>query len=111
MISFQSFRTLFACLCLLNALTLLAPVRAEVILDGSLGRQGAIPLGMQKTYAIDASVGRVAGNNLFHSFSRFNLESGTLAHFTDNQNSAIAHVIARVTGGSPSELNGTLTQV
>lgn len=81
---------------------------AEVVLDGSLGHRGNLPIGLQKTYTIDASLGQKLGRNLFHSFNQFSIESGETAHFTDLTSSPIEHVIARVTGGSPSDLNGTL---
>lgn len=83
-------------------------LHAEVTLDGSLGPAGAIKLNTDNTYAIDSSVGKLVGSNLFHSFGRFNLEIGTIAHFTDSTESAIANVIARVTDGTPSSIDGTI---
>ncbi|MBL8409173.1 MAG: filamentous hemagglutinin N-terminal domain-containing protein [Candidatus Accumulibacter phosphatis] len=49
----------------------------------------------------------VVGNNLFHSFSQFNIDTGQTADFTTST-SALANVISRVTGGSLSQINGTL---
>ncbi len=49
--------------------------------------------------------GTTAGTNLFHSFQQFSLPSGTA--FFDN-NLAIQNIIARVTGGLPSDINGLL---
>jgi filamentous hemagglutinin family protein len=50
--------------------------------------------------------GTVAGNNLFHSFSTFNLGTGDTADFNVSGN--IANILARVTGG-PSTIDGTIT--
>jgi large exoprotein involved in heme utilization and adhesion len=43
---------------------------AEVTLDGTLGRGGALP---GPDYLIRADLGRQHGGNLFHSFKDFNL--------------------------------------
>lgn len=50
-----------------------------------------------------------AGANLFHSFLRFGIDAGQTALFTQAADSApIANVIARVSGGAISQLDGTL---
>lgn len=81
--------------------------RAEVALDGSLGSAASIPLN-NNTYLIDSSVGLQAGSNLFHSFGRFNLETGTTALFSATGANPISHIIARVTGGEASDIDGTI---
>ena len=45
---------------------------AEVVLDGTLGRGGALS---GPDYLIGADLGQQHGDNLFHSFQSFNLES------------------------------------
>lgn len=50
--------------------------------------------------------GTTAGNNLFHSFSTFNLGTGNTADFNVSAN--ITNILARVTGG-PSSIDGTIT--
>lgn len=53
-----------------------------------------------------------AAPNLFHSFFRFELDAGQTALFTQAINDGtdpISNVIARVSGGLPSTINGTLT--
>jgi filamentous hemagglutinin family protein len=51
-------------------------------------------------------MGTTVGNNLFHSFSQFNLSPGDVATFSGPAN--IRNVISRVTGGSPSTIDGTI---
>ena len=86
--------------------------RAEVITDGTLGGpagpvgSGAIPGVGTTTYHITDSLGKRAGQNLFHSFSGFNVGTGESATFTGS--SGIRNILSRVTGGSYSSIDGTL---
>ena len=80
-----------------------AAARAEVVLDGTLGRAGALA---GPEFRIRAEDGRRAGDNLFHSFSRFNLANRERATFSGP--GSIRHVIGRVTGGEASSIDGTL---
>jgi filamentous hemagglutinin family protein len=50
--------------------------------------------------------GTQAGSNLFHSFGQFGLSAGQTANFQSNP--AIQNILGRVTGGSPSLINGRL---
>jgi filamentous hemagglutinin family protein len=50
--------------------------------------------------------GAVRGSNLFHSFQQFNINSGQRVYF--NNPSGIANIFSRITGGSVSNINGTL---
>ena len=50
--------------------------------------------------------GTTAGNNLFHSFSTFNLGTGDTADFNVSNN--VTNILARVTGGA-STIDGTIT--
>lgn len=52
------------------------------------------------------SGGTLAGNNLFHGFSSFHLHEGEQAVFTGSNN--IENIIARITGGETSWINGTI---
>ncbi len=82
---------------------LAAGAHAEVTLDGTLGRAGALP---GPDYQIGADLGQPHGGNLFHSFRDFNLQSHESATFSGpNQ---VQNVISRVTGGNPSSIDGTL---
>lgn len=50
--------------------------------------------------------GTTAGSNLFQSFQRFGLNQGQVANFVANP--AMQNILARVTGGEASVLNGVL---
>ena len=96
------------CLALLFCSGLLYPwllpaSHAQITLDGSLGPRGALT---GPHYAIPESVGQTRGPNLFHSFGRFNLFRGERATFTGP--TTIANILSRVTGGSPSSIDGTI---
>ena len=100
---------------------LIAPSRAQVIPDASL------PLPSNVTLEVDATGleadrlriegGTIAGSNLFHSFDRFDLPSNTIAEFItlptdvslDASLSSITNIIARITGGQISTIDGTLS--
>ena len=55
---------------------------------------------------ISANYGRQVGTNLFQSFSQFNLSYPQSATFTGPAN--VHNILARVTGGSPSSIDGTI---
>lgn len=74
-----------------------------VVLDTSFGTGGALA---GPNYTIGASMGLTRGNNLFQSFSQFNLVQGDVATFTGPAN--IQNILARVTGGGPSSIDGTI---
>ena len=57
-------------------------------------------------YAITQDLGVTAGNNLFHSFHTFNIYQGESAAFSGAPH--IENVISRVTGGSASNIDGTV---
>ncbi len=52
------------------------------------------------------SGGRIKGTNQFHSFSQFSVGTGDIASF--NGLPVIQNILARVTGGTRSEIDGTL---
>jgi filamentous hemagglutinin family protein len=51
--------------------------------------------------------GSLSGNHLFHSFSEFSVPTGGEASFSHGLN--VQNIFARVTGNSPSSLNGRLS--
>jgi filamentous hemagglutinin family protein len=87
----------------IGLLIICANSEASVVLDGRLGPVGALP---GPDFEIKASFGQQRGTNLFHSFSQFDLHPHETATFSGP--SDITHVISRVTGNTPSYLNGLL---
>lgn len=79
--------------------------QAQIRTDGSLGPAAQTLTG--PNYSIPQTLGKLAGNNLFHSFQTFNLASGEAANFSTTS-PRLANVISRVTGGELSQINGTL---
>src|SRR5688500_8193828 len=78
-------------------------IYAQVETDGTVGPRLQLD---GPEFAIRADLGTRAGRNLFHSFERFSLGTGERATFTGpNQ---IRNVISRVTGGAPSDIDGTI---
>lgn len=90
----------------LSLLLLAAPAlaAAQIATDGSAGAAQVLK---GPAYVVPESLGRLAGSNLFHSFSQFNLFAGESASFVLGT-PGIAHVISRVTGGAPSFIDGLL---
>lgn len=78
------------------------PVKAQIIPDGSVGSV-VTPNGISND-RIDG--GALRGNNLFHSFSEFNINNGRGVYF--NQTLDVNNIFTRVTGTNPSNINGTL---
>jgi filamentous hemagglutinin family protein len=84
-------------------LSVVSLAHGEVVFDGTLGTTGSLP---GPNFVIDAPLGQQVGDNLFHSFERFNLNPTESATFTGP--ATINNVINRVTGGQPSHINGLL---
>lgn len=76
---------------------------AEVVTDGSLGQQVSLS---GPDYQITADLGQQYDSNLFHSFSQLNLLSTESATFSGPD--SVRYIIARVTGGSSSLIEGLL---
>jgi filamentous hemagglutinin family protein len=98
-------------LALIAGLVVCTRAGAQVVTDGSLGPAGVVPPGLlpdgrTATYRIDEALGQRRGQNLFHSFSSFDLLSSESAAFTADL--PTRRVLARVTGGAASSINGAL---
>ena len=78
---------------------------AQVVLDGKFGSTGPLT---GPNYDISAGLGAIRGNNLFQSFSQFDLKSGDVATFTGPANIQIQNILSRVTGGTASSIDGTI---
>ncbi|SEH08821.1 two-partner secretion domain-containing protein [Candidatus Venteria ishoeyi] len=92
--------------CFLVGFILCSGLHAEVIIDASFSNQIKALQPYQGEYAISQDLGKTVGTNLFHSFQQFNLGNTETAAFSGNAN--IQNVISRVTGGSPSDIRGTI---
>src|SRR5262245_4170690 len=90
-----------------------------VVRDDTLGEgkgdvvgPGVDPLGHEATYLIGPELGEQRGSNLFHSFASFGIGENETATFTGpdpiDGPQSVSNVISRVTGGDPSEIDGTL---
>lgn len=90
-----TFFALFACPLVARA--------QSISTDGSLGPRGTL---LGPNYQIGAGLGTQNGANLFHSFRDFNINSGESATFFGPN--SIQNILARVTGGNGSLINGAL---
>ncbi|MFZ6720828.1 beta strand repeat-containing protein [Undibacterium sp. Ji49W] len=76
--------------------------RAGAVTDGTVG-----PVqNLSGNFVIPQNLGTTKGANLFHSFRSFSIDSGESANFTTT--TALQNVIARITGGTASQINGLL---
>jgi filamentous hemagglutinin family protein len=74
--------------------------------DGSLGQTSGALSGPHYTIDVQNAAEQIRGNNLFHSFSEFNVNTDQTATFTGPN--SIANIINRVTGQTVSNINGAL---
>lgn len=79
------------------------PVSAQIIPDSTLPTPSLVTLN-GNTFAI--TNGTIAGANLFHSFSQFDLPTNAIAEF--DQTAAIDTVIARITNDRGTTIDGLL---
>jgi filamentous hemagglutinin family protein len=94
------------CAILLGADFASSAFAGTVVTDGSVG--AAMTLA-GPNFSIPASLGRQVGPNLFQSFSNFQLAPGDVATFSGpNAGPAVTNIFARVTGGTLSQVNGTI---
>jgi len=92
------------CIVALVSQLCLSSANAGVVLDGTMGSSGALT---GPNYIISSDLGKQYGGNLFHSFNTFNLVRGEVALFSGPP--TIQNIISRVTGGSASSIDGTLS--
>src|SRR6516165_4788493 len=86
------------------------PVLAQhITIDKSFGTAQTL---VGPNYTIGANLGKQVGSNLFHSFGQFSLSHTPVpesATFTSTGGTGpISNVIGRVTGGSPSSIDGAI---
>ncbi len=88
---------------LLSCVALVPAAHAQIATDGTLGAATSLT---GPNYSIPSTLGQTFGPNLFHSFRDFNLAMGDSATFGGPNN--IANILARVTGGNASNIDGRL---
>jgi filamentous hemagglutinin family protein len=88
---------------LLLVLAAATPGESQITTDGSLGPARTLS---GPSVTIGSDLGQVRGSNLFHSFGQFNVNTGQSVTFTGP--TSIANILSRVTGGSPSIVDGLL---
>lgn len=76
---------------------------AAIVTDGTTGARVELS---GSNVAIEESLGRRQGGNLFHGFERFNIINGGRAEFRGSDD--VRRVIARVSGGEASSIDGAL---
>ena len=82
-------------------------VGAQITPDDTLGKERSVVIPLEPDSPVDAIAGGAKrGANLFHSFREFNVGEGRGAYFS-NPN-GVENIFSRVTGGSRSEIGGTL---
>ena len=96
---------------LLSSFLILAstPVKAQITPDNTLGKESSqlnqnVLINGLNADKIDG--GATRGSNLFHSFSQFNINDGQRVYFANP--SGVLNILSRVTGGSASNILGTL---
>jgi filamentous hemagglutinin family protein len=87
-----------------NLLLLNSGLYAQIATDGTLG--GAKTNLTGPNFQIPANLGQQFGGNLFHSFEKFNIDTGQSATFTGPN--TVQNILSRVTGGQRSWIDGPL---
>ena len=90
--------------CLLS-FVVISPASAQIVPDNSLGIESSI-VTPQDAISDLIEGGAIRDNNLFHSFSEFNINDGARVDFANPD--GIANILTRVTGNNLSEIFGTL---
>jgi filamentous hemagglutinin family protein len=90
---------MIVCLCVSN----IKQLYAEIITDGTVGPINSLP---GPDFIISEKLGQKFGNNLFHSFKDFNINTGESATFTGPD--SVTNILTRVTGGNYSFIDGPL---
>lgn len=85
-----------------------ALAQSQIVPDNTLGAESSTVTPLDSDSSTDEiRGGATRGANLFHSFREFNVSEGRTAYFL-SPNANIQNILARVTGGNPSEIMGIL---
>ena len=79
---------------------------AEIVADDTLPNDTVVSPLNGNSIEITGGTRPENGANLFHSFTNFSLQSDETARFIHE--SGIQHIITRITGGSPANIDGTI---
>ncbi|MCJ8282274.1 MAG: filamentous hemagglutinin N-terminal domain-containing protein, partial [Rivularia sp. ALOHA_DT_140] len=79
--------------------------QAQLLPDNTLGKENSVTLPIN-SLEDKINGGAIRGNNLFHSFKEFNIDSGRSVYF--NNPSQIQNILTRVTGSNQSQILGKL---
>ncbi|MEN9520510.1 MAG: hypothetical protein RLZZ381_3098, partial [Cyanobacteriota bacterium] len=87
----------------------ISPVQSQIVPDETLDEENSrvtpdVEINGVESDRLDG--GATRGENLFHSFSEFNVGEGQGAYFKNP--AGIENILSRVTGGNPSEILGRL---
>lgn len=100
--------TIFGAIIALTLRIRTASAQSTIVPDTTLATEASIVNSLDPNLPIDViNGGAIRGNNLFHSFSQFNGGANRGVYFF-SPSANIANILARVTGGSRSEILGTL---
>jgi len=89
--------------CLLLWISGISAAKAQIVPDTTLPNPSRVD---REGQIQRITGGTAAGNNLFHSFDRFNIGTGETAYFDNTLN--IENIITRVTGGQISHIDGLI---
>lgn len=82
--------------------------QSQIVPDSTLGAESSTVTPAASDSTVDnIQGGAIRDTNLFHSFQEFNVSEGRSAYFL-SPNANIQNILARVTGGNPSEILGML---
>jgi len=83
------------------------PVKSQLTPDNTLGSDNSLVQTEINSEIDNIRGGVTRGSNLFHSFREFNVGRGRVVNFVHS--AEVSNILTRVTGGSSSEILGTLS--